>query len=358
MGEAELRILINARNDSAKAFRGVERSYTSLGQRAQGFAKEHRAALAIAAGATTAFAALSIKAASDEAEARNKVNEVFGQSSAEIEAFAASASTSLGTSRAAALEATGTIGNLLTAIGQTPQEAAAMSSSLVQLSADLGSFNNLGTEEVLVKIRAGLVGEVEPLRTLGVQLSAATVEQEAYTSGLATLGAELTEGQKIQARYQLILAQTATAQGDFARTSDGVANSSKIVQAQLADAAADIGTAFLPAVMAILGVARDLLEAFNSLPEEARNFGAGLIIVAGAVAGLTAAAGALNLALLANPIFLAGGGGHHCARGRDGGHAQAGRRLQLGDRGRQGVARSRAGTWPTHARAIQPRPTK
>ena len=124
---------------------------------------------------------------------------------------------------------------------------------MVQLSADLGSFNNLGTEEVLTKIRAGLVGEVEPLRTLGVQLSAATVEQEAYTSGLATLGAELTEGQKIQARYQLILAQTATAQGDFARTSDGVANSTKIVQAELADAAADIGTAFLPAVMAVAG---------------------------------------------------------------------------------------------------------
>jgi hypothetical protein len=50
----------------------------------------------------------------------------------------------------------------------------------------------------LEKLRAGLVGEVEPLRTLGVNLSAATVKLKAMEMGLAKEGEELTAAQKAQ----------------------------------------------------------------------------------------------------------------------------------------------------------------
>ena len=304
MSEAELRILITARNQANAAFRSARREYSGLARSAHSFAREHRRALGIVAGASAAFGLAAVKAASDQEEALNKVREVYGASAGDIEAFAATAATSLGTSRAAALEATGTIGNLLTAMGQTPGEASTMAQSLVQLSADLGSFNNLGTEEVLEKIRAGLVGEVEPLRTLGVQLSAATVEQEAYRLGLAEVGAELTAAQKVQARYSLILEQTQSAQGDFARTSEGAANATKIIRAQIADAAADFGEALLPAVKAVLAVIRGLLERFSALPDPVKQAIGAAVLFAGAVAGITAAIGFLNVAILANPLFL------------------------------------------------------
>ena len=35
-----------------------------------------------------------------------------------------------------------------------------MSKGLVQLAADLASFNNMNPDEVLMKLRSGLVGEV------------------------------------------------------------------------------------------------------------------------------------------------------------------------------------------------------
>ena len=304
MGEAELRILINARNDSAAAFRGVERSYTSLGQRAQGFAREHRAALAIAAGATTAFAALSIKAASDEAEARNKVNEVFGQSSAEIEAFAASASTSLGTSRAAALEATGTIGNLLTAIGQTPQEAAAMSSSL-------GPVERRPWELQQPRDRGS---PSQDSRRAGRRGRAAADARRSAKRGDGRAGSVYVGTGHARRRTDRRPKDTGAVSANPRPNGDGAGRlCSDLGRGR--EFVEDCAGRSLPTRRRIsgrrsfrrswrcLGIARELLAVFNSFPEEAKLFAAGLVIVAGGMAGLTTAVGFLNLALLANPIF-------------------------------------------------------
>ena len=104
-----------------------------------------------------------------------------------------------------------------------------MSTGLVQLAADLASFNNLNPEEVFLKLQSGIVGEVEPMRALGVNLSAAAVNAKALQMGLVNANGELTEQAKIMARYALIMEQTGNAQGDFARTSDGLANSTRIL---------------------------------------------------------------------------------------------------------------------------------
>ena len=109
-----------------------------------------------------------------------------------------------------------------------------MSQGLVQLAADLASFNNIGVDEALLKLQSGLVGETEPLRALGVNLNAAAVQAEALKMGLAANVETLTAADMAQARYALILQQTTTAQGDLARTSDGWANQNRILQATLA----------------------------------------------------------------------------------------------------------------------------
>ena len=71
-----------------------------------------------------------------------------------------------------------------------------MSSRMVELAADMASAKNVPLDVALEKIRAGLIGESEPLRTMGVLLSEARVKQEAYSSGLAETGTELTNTQK------------------------------------------------------------------------------------------------------------------------------------------------------------------
>ena len=126
----------------------------------------------------------SIAAISDLNESTSKAMTVFGESFAQVDEFAQGAADSVLLSTQAALEATGTFGNLFTAMGLSQKAAAKLSPQVVQLAADLASFNNIGVEEAIEKLRSGLVGETEPLRALGVAITAAAVEAKALELGL------------------------------------------------------------------------------------------------------------------------------------------------------------------------------
>lgn len=259
----------------------------------------------------------TITPASDLSESMNKVRVVFADSGQEMITWSQSAASSLGMSQQQALEAAGTYGNLFAALGIGQKQAAGMSQELLQLAADLGSFNNLAPDVVLEKLRAGLTGEAEPLKSLGVNLNEVTIKAKALDMGLvkasvdmtkvktatvtlgkkqeaaakalkehgegskeyyeATVGieaaeaklAELMDGKvgdlsasaKAQAAYALIMEQTSLAQGDFARTSEGLANQQKILAATMTDVKARIGTALLPTLEYVQG---QFIEAFNS----------------------------------------------------------------------------------------------
>lgn len=225
----------------------------------------------------------AVKMASDLNESMNKVDVVFGANAAQIQTWAQGAAKGFGQSRQQALEAAGTFGNLFSSMGMGVEKSAAMSTSLVELAGDLASFNNIDPTVALEKLRAGLVGEVEPLRTLGVNLSAAAVEAKAMEMGLASSGKELDASSKAQAAYALILEQTKNAQGDFARTSDGLANSSRILKAELADAAANLGTQLLPISLKVVQGLTSMVERFTALSPETQKW---ILIIAGAAAAI------------------------------------------------------------------------
>ena len=67
----------------------------------------------------------------------------------------------------------------------------------------------------------------------------------------------LTSQQKILAAQQLIFEQTNTAQGDFARTADGLANSQRILSARIENVKATIGVALLPIVNQAVAIFAD-----------------------------------------------------------------------------------------------------
>ena len=207
------------------------------------------AAAAGAAFGVTRFAAQSVGAASDLDESLSKTRTVFGDASDAVEKFAQDAAINLGLSEQAALEATSTFGNLFTAMGINTGKASALSQEIVQLAADLASFNNIEVEEAIIALRSGLVGETEPLRRLGVNLSAARINAEALSSGLVETKGQIDAAAKAQAAFNLIMDDTATAQGDFARTSDGLANTTRTLQAAVQDAQATIGRSFVEAIL-------------------------------------------------------------------------------------------------------------
>lgn len=199
-----------------------------------------------AASAAGDFIGESINAARDMAETLSKSRTVFGAASADVEAFGNQSATSMGIAKQATIEATATLGNLFLGIGETQEKSAELSMGMVKLAGDLASFNNMDPTEALEKLRSGLTGEAEPLRAVGVFLTEAKVKAKAMEMGLGKAHGELTEGEKILARYQIILDETGTAQGDFARTSEGLANKQRIAMASIADKQAELGQAFQP----------------------------------------------------------------------------------------------------------------
>lgn len=199
----------------------------------------------------TGFLSGSSDAASDFAESLSKTKVVFGDFAGGLITWSEASAETLGISQQKALEAVSTFGNLFTAMGTGIDVAADLSPQIVQLASDLASFNNANPEDVLLALRSGLVGEVEPLRKFGVNLSASAVEAKALEMGLADANGEISEGAKIQARFALLLEQTATAQGDFARTADGAANKARIADATYEDLQATLGEKLLPLTVKI-----------------------------------------------------------------------------------------------------------
>ena len=90
-----------------------------------------------------------------------------------------------------------------------------MSADIVQLAADVGSFNNAPTADVVAAIGSAFRGESEPIRQFGVMLDVASVKAKALELGLYDGRGELDKTAKATATYQLILEQTSKAQGDF-----------------------------------------------------------------------------------------------------------------------------------------------
>jgi hypothetical protein len=225
------------------------------------------AAAGITLGITAAAAAAGrmIKAASDLNEEISKSEQVFGASSRAIQVWSEQTATSIGVAQTQALQATGTFGNLFRTVGLAPEAAGEMSQALVELGADLASFNNANIDDVLNAIRSGLIGEAEPLRRYGVLLSETRVQQAAMAATGKETTAALTDQEKALARYNIILQDTVPAQGDFARTSTGLANQTKILKAQMSDLSAELGSNLLPVMIKLTQIANGLFGAFDRL---------------------------------------------------------------------------------------------
>lgn len=211
------------------------------------------------------FGKATIDAASDMNETLSKSQVVFGDLSGEIERMGEQAATSMGLSKQEAIAAAATYGNLFTAMGMGERVAADMSMGLVQLASDLASFNNIPVTDALEKLRAGLVGEAEPLKSLGINLNEATLKAKAMQLGLSDGKGVLDASAKAQAAYAIMLEQSGKAQGDFVRTSQGLANQQRILEANFKNLQAEIGAKLLPTMLKLVKIGNDVLSTIEKL---------------------------------------------------------------------------------------------
>jgi len=227
----------------------------------------------------------SVKIATDIEETENLFRISMGSMAEEAEAFAKDYSRSLGLFENDTKKALGTFQLMLTSMGIAEKESFQMSKQLVTLANDIASFRNQRPADVFLKLQAGITGEAEPLKRLGILVNDAIIKQLALEKGLlkvdkarkktiktqvngsikATQATKkntraLTDAEKVTLRYDAIVKATTKDQGDMSRTLDDTANVFRAVISQIKRTGGTIGKELLPQVTkAGIGI-RDALK--------------------------------------------------------------------------------------------------
>lgn len=262
---AVVKIVPDLKDFNAQVKDGIEKSVKStaafdrLGDSATKLSK------VIATAGIGAIFAKAGKSASDLNESINAVQVTFKGASAGVLKLGQDAAKSMGLSNVAFNSLAVQFSAFSKTIAGSGGNVTGTLKELTQRAADFASVMNIDVANAAVLFQSGLAGETEPLRRFGIDLSAASVSAFAAKNGIGELGRELTEQEKTQARYRSLMEQTSKTQGDFANTSGGAANASRIARAELENASAAMGKAFLPAMAAGSQAIGKLAEGFIAL---------------------------------------------------------------------------------------------
>ena len=209
----------------------------------------------------------AVEAASDLEEVQNVVDVTFGANSNKIETWAKNAGSQFGLTETQAKKFSSTMGAMLKSSGLAGDKIVDISTDLAGLAADMASFYNLDFDEAFSKIRSGISGQTMPLKELGIDMSVATLNAFALKQGLEKTFDKMSQSEQTMLRYQYLMSATADAQGDFARTSDGYANSMRTLQTNLESIKTKIGEFILPGVSDAVSALNGFLETLTGTNE-------------------------------------------------------------------------------------------
>jgi hypothetical protein len=224
---------------SARACGGISGAMKGLFKIAAGY---------VSLSAVWNFAKEGLKLASDLNEVQNVVSTTFKESTYQINAWSKSALKAYGLGELQAKQYTGTMGAMLKSSGISTNKLVKMSTTIAGLTGDFASFYNLDHEVAFEKIRAGISGEVEPLRQLGINMSVANLEAYAMTRGITKAWKNMSQSEQIMLRYNYLLKVSKDAQGDFAKTYTSAANQQRVFQINMQQLSAKMMAKLLPTI--------------------------------------------------------------------------------------------------------------
>ena len=284
-------------SDAIKQFKQLQ----TTSDKAQFAIKKAAVPAAAALAGIATLASKAVKQASDLGEAQNKANVIFQDAAKDITNFADTASTKLGQSKTDAINAATTFGAFGKSAGLAGEDLSKFAIQFTTLASDMASFNNTSPEEAVVAIGAAMRGESEPIRKYNVLLNDAAIKAEAMSLGIIKTTKEaLTPQQKVLAVQSAILKQTSDQQGDFGKTSENLANSQRILKAELEDVSAQFGNALLPAIEQVLPHLKTFAKIAKENPDDVKNLAIG-------ITAMSSATLLLNFAMKTNPFVAMAG---------------------------------------------------
>lgn len=206
----------------------------------------------------------ALDTASDLEEVQNVVNVTFGSAAAEINKFSKSAIKSFGLSELSAKRYASTFMAMSNGMGIATNSGKTMSIELTKLVGDMASFYNVSQDVASTALTSVYTGETESLKKFGVVMTEANLEAFALSRGITKQYSAMSQAEKVVLRYNYVMAQTAQAQGDFARTSGSWANQIRILKEQYATFMGTLGTALKQVLLPLLQTLNNILSTLIS----------------------------------------------------------------------------------------------
>lgn len=250
----------------------------------------------------------AIGKASDLNETVSKSQAIFEGQANSVRQWSQGAAQSMGLSSQAALDAATSFGDMFRQLGDSGPAAAQTSQQVVQLAADLGSFNNLETGDVIDRLSASFRGEFDSLQAIIPNINAARVEQEALTATGKKSASALTQQEKAHATLAIVMRDSSRAQGDFEKTAGGAANTAKRNAAAMDDLKAKVGSGLLSAYQALQGAMSGVIVGASALADVIGKIAGAFSSLPGPVQMMIGTFAAMRLAqvLLGNQITATG----------------------------------------------------
>lgn len=205
------------------------------------------------------FSKACLKLGSDLQEVQNVVDVIFGDLTDKVEEYASTSITQLGMSETAYKQYIGTFGAMAKAFNFSNEQALQMSKTLTELTGDVSSFYNLNSEESFTKLKSIFTGETETLKSLGVVMTQAALDQYSLSKGIGKTTSQMTEQEKVFLRYQFVQDKLSATTGDFIRTQKGWANQTRILSMQFEALKAQIGQGLINALTPVIEVLNTMM---------------------------------------------------------------------------------------------------
>lgn len=223
------------------------------------------------------------KMGSDFVESENKVDVAFGKAADQVKAFSKTSLEQFGVASGTALDMGATFGDMATSMGLPQKAAANMSTSLVGLAGDLSSFKNINLDESATALNSIFTGETESLKKLGIVMTENNLSAFALSEGIKKPMKSMTEAEKVQLRYNYVMNATKNAHGDFARTADGAANSTRVATESFKEAGESVGVMLTPIIAKAAQYVSSLVKSFSGLDAGTKQI---ILVILGIVAAV------------------------------------------------------------------------
>jgi len=198
-----------------------------------------------------------------------KAQTVFAQTLPQVTLQAERNAAAMGLTTSQYIDQAAAIADLLIPMKFQREEAAQISTELVNLSGALSEWTGgqIDAENVSKILGKAILGEREELKQLGISIQEADVKARLAEKGLSNLTGEMLQQAKASATLELILEKSTDAQAAFASNADLGARKQAELSARLQEVSEKLAIALIPVFNRLVIIAEDAVDILNSVAD-------------------------------------------------------------------------------------------